>query len=252
MYEISPDDCREKLKMEWPVECPLKILDSKVSTSSIYETDIPDKMTNEIEETSNFGHSSAKNYIHLNDALPKKSPTLNTARESDSKLIGTDDFWDDNDCTIYERFINDQGETQYLLKRSQSALDLTATPEISTALTANKSLSLDRLNRLLFSRRDQFRKQLQSLIESRFYESLTDCSINSQSRTSMQDLRTKAGMLRMSQIYIPCKESGRYYHQQNLPQGKPPTSLSTDIFTDKSTKISQFSNEDQAQFFYHF
>lgn len=67
----------------------------------------------------------------------------------------------------------------------------------------NKSISLDQLNAVLISRQDRFRKHLQNMIESRFYDSLAECSLN-YSVSSIQKLRAQAGSLRMSQIYVCC------------------------------------------------
>ncbi|CAG9535792.1 unnamed protein product [Cercopithifilaria johnstoni] len=255
-------------EIKWPIERPLKVLDSKISTSSIYDIARGTKV-NHMEEFSKIAIASlsSESFPDYTTSDASQQKTQLSAQILDVEGIRKSDVFtaggansESNNVEIisvqsinvvYGKSTHKKFETN-LLKRSRSASEFTTTAEFSTIKEAHKSVSLDQLNEVLISRQGRFRKHLQNIIESRFYDSLTKWSSN-YSVSSIQKLHTQAGNLRMSQIYIPyntllMKDEMRAQHQQ---RSEPLSSLSIDI-NSKLWKELKHDDKDENDTAHHF
>ncbi|VDM20097.1 unnamed protein product [Wuchereria bancrofti] len=226
MYEAPLNDCRMRstaAEIEWPIERSLKLLDSKISTSSIYDITLAAK-ANHMEGLSkitiaslsseSFPDYTTSDASHQNTQLSAQSmerveiSEMITACEADSESSNVENTSVQNGSLIYEKFADNNFETGGLLKRSKSS-QCTVTTEFSTAKIAenlqeaSKSISLDQLNAVVVSRQDRFQKHFRSMIENRFYDNFKDYALN-YSVSNIQNLRTQACSLRISQIYVCC------------------------------------------------
>ncbi|VDK64122.1 unnamed protein product [Onchocerca ochengi] len=218
MYEAPLNDCKQRSKsaeIEWPIERPLKVLDSKISTSSIY--DVSATSANCMKEsskitiasvsseslpdytTSDVSYQSSQFSDQILDMERIRISEVVTACRTDSELSNDERISMQGDNMICEKCKDQKFEANGLLKCSKSVPEFIAADEFPTAKEAIRSISFDQLDRVIVSRQDRFRKHLQSMIESQFYESLSDCSLN-YSISSIQKLHAQAG--KMSQVYI--------------------------------------------------
>ncbi|OZC08876.1 hypothetical protein X798_04108 [Onchocerca flexuosa] len=217
MYEAPLNDCKQRstsTEIEWPIERPLKVLDSKISTSSVY--DVSAVNANCIKEsskiiasvsseslpdytTSDASYQSSQFSAQILDVERFKISEVVTACETDSELSNGERISMQGGNMMFEKCKNQKFDAIGLLKCSKSVPEFIATAEFPAAKEASRSISFDQLDTVMVSRQDRFRKHLQSMIESQFYENLTDCSLN-YSISSIQKLHAQAG--RMSQVYI--------------------------------------------------
>ncbi|EJW77212.1 hypothetical protein WUBG_11880, partial [Wuchereria bancrofti] len=179
-------------EIEWPIERSLKLLDSKISTSSIYDITLAAK-ANHMEGLSkitiaslsseSFPDYTTSDASHQNTQLSAQSmerveiSEMITACEADSESSNVENTSVQNGSLIYEKFADNNFETGGLLKRSKSS-QCTVTTEFSTAKEASKSISLDQLNAVVVSRQDRFQKHFRSMIENRFYDNFKDYALN--------------------------------------------------------------------------
>uniref|UniRef100_A0A8R1TY09 PH_15 domain-containing protein n=1 Tax=Onchocerca volvulus TaxID=6282 RepID=A0A8R1TY09_ONCVO len=239
MYEAPLNDCKQRSKsaeIEWPIERPLKVLDSKISTSSIY--DVSATSANCMKESSKITIAS----VSSEDMERIRISEVVTACRTDSELSNDERISMQGDNMICEKCKDQKFEANGLLKCSKSVPEFIAADEFPTAKEASRSISFDQLDRVIVSRQDRFRKHLQSMIESQFYESLSDCSLN-YSISSIQKLHAQAG--KMSQVYIAynrlfIKNEVPPKHQITQHSG-PSLPLSIDI----NCKLRELKHDDQ-------
>uniref|UniRef100_A0A915Q1M7 PH-15 domain-containing protein n=1 Tax=Setaria digitata TaxID=48799 RepID=A0A915Q1M7_9BILA len=206
---------------------PLKVLDSKISASNICNAAVAVQESHWEE----FPKDAVPS-VSSEDVQGIRISEMLAVRDVDSESDSVGNVSFQNNNMIFGKNMDRKSKTFKLLGRSKSAPEFTASTRFSTAKEASRSVSLNQLDAVLLSRQNRFRRHFQSLIESRFYESSTDCSLN-YSVTSIRKLRTQAGKLRMSQVYVPLNTpliKNEVPLQQQITQRSGPSSpLSTDI-----------------------
>ncbi|KAK6108440.1 hypothetical protein QQG55_32090 [Brugia pahangi] len=272
MYETPLNDFRVRsmdVQMEWPVERPLNLLDSKISTSSIYDITLSAK-ANHMERLSkitiasvsseSFPDYTTSDASQQNTQLSVQSmerieiSEVITACEADSESSNVKNTSVQDGSLIYGKLADNNFETGGLLKYSKSASQCTVTTEFSSAKQASKSISLDQLNVVVVSRQDRFQKHFRSMIENRFYDSFKDYSLN-YSVSSIQKLRTQACSLRMSQVYIPYNTLPIKNEVQAKQQLTQLTGSSSSLPTDMNCKLLEESKQNdrsESDIVYHF
>ncbi|KAK6108439.1 hypothetical protein QQG55_32090 [Brugia pahangi] len=257
------------VQMEWPVERPLNLLDSKISTSSIYDITLSAK-ANHMERLSkitiasvsseSFPDYTTSDASQQNTQLSVQSmerieiSEVITACEADSESSNVKNTSVQDGSLIYGKLADNNFETGGLLKYSKSASQCTVTTEFSSAKQASKSISLDQLNVVVVSRQDRFQKHFRSMIENRFYDSFKDYSLN-YSVSSIQKLRTQACSLRMSQVYIPYNTLPIKNEVQAKQQLTQLTGSSSSLPTDMNCKLLEESKQNdrsESDIVYHF
>ncbi|KAM3717109.1 Uncharacterized protein ACO02O_01207 [Dirofilaria immitis] len=219
IYEAPLDDCKQCStipEIRWSIELPRKPLDPKISTLNIHN--VSAARANHTEEFSkvivtSVSSESLPDYTisdasYQNNQLSTqildveriKISEMITANGANSKHNNVESITMQSGNAIFEKYADQKIETNDLVKRSKSSSEFIKDVEFSIAKEANRSISLDQLNVVLVPRQNRFRKYMQNMIESRFYESLTESSLN-YSVSKIQKLHAQAGNLRTSQTY---------------------------------------------------
>ncbi|VDK69975.1 unnamed protein product [Litomosoides sigmodontis] len=190
LYEASLNGCKQP-SIEWPVERPLKVLDSKTSTSSIFDL-VRAAKVNRVEEFSkatiaSLSSESFPDYTLTDSDISDQKTQLSakildmeqirkveafTACRRDSESSSIESISVENATTFCGKFTHKKFETNGRLKRSKSAPEFTIEAKFFIAKEANKYVSLGHLNAVLISRQDRLRKHFRNMVESRFYDNL--------------------------------------------------------------------------------
>uniref|UniRef100_A0A1I8ECM3 PH_15 domain-containing protein n=1 Tax=Wuchereria bancrofti TaxID=6293 RepID=A0A1I8ECM3_WUCBA len=178
-------------EIEWPIERSLKLLDSKISTSSIYDITLAAK-ANHMEGLSKITIASLSS-----ESFPDY--TTSDASHQNTQLS----------AQSMERVEISEMITACEADSESSNVENTSVQNGS--LEASKSISLDQLNAVVVSRQDRFQKHFRSMIENRFYDNFKDYALN-YSVSNIQNLRTQACSLRISQIYNEVRAKHQYHH----------------------------------------
>lgn len=248
--------CQKGAEIDWPYErCPLRQIDSMVSKSSVIPsatspvgtknqdlqdatsvTDISADYTSSeasLHSMQEMAHLSTarKAFSDTDTATAQRRSNLTLATVSTALCLSISDskltyFTSDGEEANEERDLPDRNESKTekgsSIKPAHSVTDI-ASSVISSSKTATRSLSSGDVHLIPSSRRTRFRRQLQGLIESRLYDSFTNCSmLTDYSVATIRGLNKHAGNLRISNFTVPDAHLARRSDGPAQPVGQQP------------------------------